>query len=85
MYDELNAARIANGLGGTTNLLMSVVLVAIVLTGVGVATWRSRFLPFSETPAVSSIALCVFSVLINLIVGLLALRLGGNHFAKAEV
>jgi len=85
MYDELNAARIANGLGGTTNLLMSVALVAVVLTGVGVATWRSRFLPVLQVPDASSIAMCVFSVLVSVLVGLVALHVGGNHFARAEV
>ncbi len=85
MYDELNAARIANGLGGTTNLLASIAMVAVVLTGVGIATWQSRHLSFFDTPEPSSIVLCFFSVLTSAIVGLVALRLGGDHFAKAEV
>lgn len=82
MFHERNPARIANGLGGTVNLLASVTLVTVVLTGVGIATWWSRESAF---PTSQSVGLCAASVLLCVAAGLKALSRGARHFDRLEV
>jgi len=84
MFGEPNAARIANGFGGTTNLLASVGLVAAVLTAIGAATWRTRYLP-DAVPDPISLWLCLTAVLVSAAAGLAALRAGARHFNQIEV
>ncbi len=84
MLRETDSARIASGLGGTANLLASVALVALVLAGVGVATWRSRFLRANEWPDGQSLLCCAVAVLICLAAGAAAMRIGAHHFNRAE-
>jgi len=84
MFEELNAARIANGFGGTTNLLASVGLVALVLAGVGVATWRTRYSPES-LPDLLSAWLCFTAIVVSISAGLLALKAGAKAFNRVEV
>ncbi|MBI4716666.1 MAG: hypothetical protein HY763_02595 [Planctomycetes bacterium] len=85
MFRESNAARIANGLGGTTNLLASITLVALVLSAVGSATWRARYLPDSAIPDTGSLLLCSAAVVLSFGAGALALTLGRRHFDRVEV
>jgi ABC-2 type transport system permease protein len=85
MFDETNPARIANGLGGTVNLLASVALIAVALAGVGVATYRSRFAPTGVWPDYESLMFCAASVLISLTGGAAALYVGAKHFDRIEV
>ena len=85
MFDELNAARIANGFGGTTNLLASVGLVAAVLTAVGLATWRSRFLPENAVPDITSLLLCAAAAVSGTAAGFAALKGGARYFNRIEV
>ncbi len=85
MFDQNNVARIASGLGGTTNLLASVALVALVLTGVGMATWDSRFDSAHAIPDGRSILLCAAAVAVSVAAGCAALRLGARHFSRVEV
>lgn len=85
LFGETNAARIANGLGGTTNLLASVALVAAVLTAVGIATWRSRFLPEDQLPDRGALLLCAAAIVGSLSAGVIALALGRKHFERVEV
>ncbi len=85
MLRETNAARIASGLGGTTNLLASVAMVTVVLTGVGLATWRCRYLPTRELPDLQSLALCVASAATGVGCGIAALWVGARHFNRVEV
>jgi len=82
---QTNIARIANGLGGTLNLLASVALVAVVLTGVGMATWRSRNLSPNIMPDGESLLLCASSVAVSIVTGLWALRVGSRHFDRVQV
>lgn len=85
MFDGANAARIANGLGGTTNLLASVMLVAVTLSGVGLATYRSRWLPQDALPDAVSLCLCAASVAVSVTAGIAALKIGARHFRRLEV
>jgi len=85
MFEQTNSARIANGLGGTTNLLASIALVTAVLTGVGLATWRSRDLPSHTLPDARSLLLCGGAALLGITLGYLALRIGARHFDRVEV
>lgn len=84
-FDQPNAARIANGIGGTINLLASVALVAATLTGVGVATYHTTIDRQTEQPGLYVLLLCLGSAGLSVIWGLLALRLGARHFARTEV
>lgn len=84
MFEELNPARIANGFGGTTNLLASVGLVALILAGVGVATWRTRYTPES-LPDLLSLWLCFTAIVVSTTAGLLALKSGAKAFDRVEV
>lgn len=85
MFGQSNVARIASGLGGTTNLLASVALVAIVLTGVGLATWQSKYLSANTLPDVRSLALCAVAAVVSIAAGCGALWVGASHFNRVEV
>jgi len=84
MLRETNSARIASGLGGTVNLLLSVALVAVVLTGIGIATWRSRFQPRGVLPDLRSSVLCIAALLVGVGGGIGAILLGARHFRRVE-
>jgi ABC-2 type transport system permease protein len=85
VFGQTNVARIANGLGGTLNLLASVALVALVLTGVGIATWRCRNLSPNTLPDARSLLLCAASIATSIAAGLWALRIGARHFDRVQV
>jgi ABC-2 type transport system permease protein len=84
MFDQPNAARIANGFGGTINLISSLALTTVVLTAVGLATWRSRYLPDHELPAAGDLILCGSVAAISIVIGYGALQMGEAHFNRAE-
>lgn len=83
-FQEPNAARIANGVGGTANLLASVAMLAIVLTGVGVATWWNRARPGETIPDPASLGLCFLSAAFSIGVGTVMLLIGIRHFNRME-
>lgn len=85
MFDQRNVARIANGLGGTTNLLASLALVAIVLTAVGYATWQAGPTPPMRVPGQLPLMLCVGAAAFATLFGMVALRVGAKHFERIEV
>ncbi len=85
MFNQTNAARIANGAGGTVNLLASVVLIAVVLTGVGIATLRSQQSGLRDQPDAVGLAWCAASVLVALAAGVSAIRMGGRSFNRMEL
>jgi hypothetical protein len=85
MFNQSNAARIANGLGGTTNLLASVALVAVVMAGVGFATWRSRDLASDAIPDMNAVLICLAVAVFSLAAGSVALLVGARHFDRVEV
>jgi ABC-2 type transport system permease protein len=85
MFTQTNAARIANGLGGTTNLLASIALVSLSLTCVGIATWRSRYLAPNQWPEWPTLAYCAAAVLISLAGGAIAMCIGARHLNRIDV
>ena len=85
MFQHTNGARIANGLGGTTNLLATVLLIAVVLGGVGLATWRSRWLARDALPDLITLSLCGAAALVAILSGAAALWMGARHFRRVEV
>lgn len=85
MFHQTNTARIANGLGGTTNLLASVALVAVVLFGVGYATLRSGQVGAMQGPDGSELLICAAACAVSVAAGIAALWLGARHFERAEV
>jgi len=85
LFRQTNPARIANGLGGTTNLLASIALVGLTLAGVGVATWRSRFQPPGQIPDAVTLLYCVAAVAISVAGGMGAMYLGARHLRRVEV
>ncbi len=85
MFHEVSSARIASGLGGTTNLLASVAMVCVVLTGVGIATFRSRYLPSNALPDMGSLGLCALAVAAAVVCGVVALWAGARHFNRVQV
>lgn len=84
MFKETNAARIANGFGGTANLLASIVLVTAMLTAVGYATWLSRHAVEDAPPTAPALALCVAAIALSLLVGTGAMLIGRRHFSRVE-
>lgn len=84
MFHERNVARIANGLGGTTNLLASLGLVSAVLTCVGVATFRA-FDHRDLHPDPLGLSLCLLAIVVAFAAGMAALRLGSRHFERVEM
>lgn len=85
MFQERNPARIANGIGGTINLLASLVLVTLLLSAVGYATWRSRGSSQEVTPDLTSVLLSLASILAAVSAGTLAMHAGARHFSRAEL
>ena len=84
MFRQSNPARIANGLGGTVNLLASLALVAAALVGVGVAIYRSGASPITDRPDVGPIVCCAASVALCVAAGSIALYAGARHFNRIE-
>lgn len=94
MFSEPNTARIVSGVGGTTNLLASLALVAIVLTCVGMATFGAASnatatawpdVRWSAAPNTAVLAWCALGVGFSVIAGILALVLGARHFQRVEI
>lgn len=85
MFHESNVARIANGLGGTANLLASVAMVAVVLAGLGSAMWRvSRVTPGGVVDYVS-LAYLGGSLVVAIMVGTGAMWMGARHLNRVDV
>ncbi|HUU84282.1 MAG TPA: hypothetical protein VM243_12335 [Phycisphaerae bacterium] len=85
MFGQLNPGRIANGFGGTINLIASVTLVVGVLTGMAVVAAHARGTGPTRPPDPTSVAAVLAIAALPLAVGLGALRLGGRHFEQLEV
>ena len=85
MFGERNAARIANGLGGTINLIASVGMILLMLTGMAFLGIHNRFFGFTgpvDRPTVlAAIAIAAFGV----IGGVFMLTIGARHLGRVEV
>ncbi len=82
---ESNPARIANGLGGTINLIASVGLIFCMLSGVAAATFYldGRSIRLAGVPAVWMVRLVV--VLFGLAAGTVAMAMGSRHLKRMEL
>ncbi|RME41422.1 MAG: hypothetical protein D6788_01280 [Planctomycetota bacterium] len=85
MFGQTNTARIANGLGGTANLLASLALIAVILTGVGAASWGPRLAVPGAPPDARATIFCLGATAVGLLAGTVALRIGARHFQRVEV
>ncbi|MCO6437080.1 MAG: hypothetical protein J5J06_08330 [Phycisphaerae bacterium] len=84
-FRETNPARIANGLGGTINLMVSLVLATGVLVMAGWATYRAGNLAEDAPPDRISALLCLAGMVLAYAVGRGAMSLGRRHFERVEV
>ncbi|MFQ5491116.1 MAG: hypothetical protein ACE5GE_10370 [Phycisphaerae bacterium] len=84
MFGQTSAGRIANGFGGTVNLIASMGLIVLVLGGMAAATLRARNL---ELPAPDSLVLTLVTATAILAVagGAGALYLGAKHLRRVEI
>jgi len=90
-YTERSAARVASGLGGTVNLVMSVLLVLIT---VGATGWMCYALAFSQSYDLAdakiqvwsgrTIELTMFNIALGLTAGLLSMKIGQERFLSEE-
>lgn len=89
-YTERSAARVASGLGGTVNLIVSLglVLVSLAMTGAMclycVRRGMDMGLPSSFRWDAVTISLTSLQFVLGLIVGILSMKLGVRHFNQAE-
>lgn len=84
MYGQRNAARIANGFGGTINLVASVTHVLIMLAGMAVLGLHIRQEGFRGQVDLASILLAAAVSAWGLLVGSVALTIGARHLKRAE-
>ena len=85
MFGQVSPGRIANGFGGTINLIASVALVAIVLAGMGWVAWRCQQLSLTAGPDPLGWLVVAAVTVIAIATGLIALRSGARHFQRLEV
>ncbi len=85
MFEQTNMARIANGLGGTTNLLVSVAMISCVLIAVGIATWNCRSLPTDSPPTLEATAISLAASIFAISAGCMALASGAKHFNRIDI
>jgi len=85
MFGERNAARIANGLGGTVNLIASVTLVLAMLGGMGAIGVRNVHRGFDGP--VDGVSLLIASLVAcgGLTAGGVAMLLGARHLRRLEI
>jgi len=84
-FDETNPARIANGLGGTINLIASVVMVAVILFGAGYASYTSTQLSSDQSSEWYMAGATALLVAAGVAGGSLAMRIGARHFERVQV
>lgn len=85
MFGERNPTRIANGFGGTVNLIATVGLIVCVLTGMGFAAVKAGIA--SDTPTVRETTVHVTAavMLFAVAVGAIAMVVGARHLRRLEV
>ncbi len=84
MFEQRSPARIANGLGGTINLIASVFMISLMLTGMGLVTFRFGG---HHTAMGSSTAIWILVGVAGIGVGsgVGAMIVGARHFKRLEV
>jgi ABC-2 type transport system permease protein len=84
MFRQRNPARIANGLGGTINLIASVGLICVILGGMGFVTMRmeGRSFAYVRSPMVYGVVGGV--IVFGVAAGVVALIIGARHLRRVE-
>ncbi len=85
MFEQRNAARIANGFGGTVNLIASVLLVLVMLAGMSYIGVRNRNSGFAAPVDPTTLMIAAAVAGIGCLTGAFALWLGGRHFRRVEI
>ncbi len=85
LFDQPNVARIANSLGGTTNLLASLALLVAILVCAGAATLHSESPPDTSPPEVTALLWCLAATVIGVVAGVAALAVGERHLSRIDV
>lgn len=85
MFAERNAARIANGLGGTVNLVASVGLVLTMLTGMALLGIRNVHRGFGMPIDATSLGIGALIACGGFAAGIIALAVGARHLRRVEV
>jgi len=85
MLGEKNPTLIANGFGGTVNLIATVGLIVCVLAGMGVAAFKAGML--SVAPSVQDTTLHLTAAVVGfaVVVGAIAMAVGARHLRRLEV
>jgi hypothetical protein len=84
MFDQRSPARIANGLGGTLNLIASVVMISVMLTGMGWVAFQFRG-NFTHPRSWAPIVILAGVVIVGFGAGVVAMIVGARHFQRLEV
>ncbi len=84
-FEETNPARIANGIGGTINLIASVLLVGLILMGAGYASYTSMRLSSERSGEWYMLGATVVLVAVGVAGGIVAMRIGARHFERVQV
>ncbi len=85
MFEQRNAARIANGFGGTVNLVISVMLVLTMLSGMGAVGYHNRMRGFDEALDGPTILIVGVMIAVALVGGFAAMAIGARHLRRAEI
>jgi ABC-2 type transport system permease protein len=85
LFGQLNAGRIANGVGGTINLVASVALVVAVLTGMALVATHARPLGPTKPPDLISVGMVLAIAALPVVAGLVALHIGSRHFERLDI
>ncbi len=83
MFGLSDGARIASGLGGTVNLIASVLLVILILVVGGVLTARGARMGGLQLDSVTAPALALI-LLVGPLIAVLAMRIGARYLSEAE-
>ena len=84
-FAQRSAARVANGFGGTVNLVASVMLVLLMFLGLGWIGVRNRYEGFNAPVSLESLAIAAGVSLFGMLAGGAAMLLGARHLRRIEV
>jgi ABC-2 type transport system permease protein len=84
MFGEQNPTRIANGFGGTVNLIASVGLIVLCLAGMGVAAVRASTDPSAPNVQSQTIQFAIAVICFAFAVGIIAMQIGARHLKNLE-
>ena len=84
LLNERNPARIAGGFGGTVSLLVSVALVVLSLTAVGVMSLKALRSDYGEEFSAAMLAWLAVVISLNVAAAAVTLTLGIRHFTRVD-